>query len=224
MKPTVSAVIFDLDGTLVDSLEDLADSVNRALAEYSLPVHPVAAYRYFLGMGVDCLMRSAMPEGSPESLVKDVTSYYRADYARNWSNKGRPYDGILPMLRQLAESGIPMSILSNKSQVFTDEFVRHFFPETPFVSIVGSPEGGTAKPDPTLALAIAKTLGVAPGAIALMGDTRVDMETATNAGMLAVGVLWGFRPERELVATGARVLLARPADFFEKVRLGGSAV
>lgn len=221
MKPIASAVIFDLDGTLVDSLEDLADSVNRALVAYSLPVHPVAAYKYFLGMGVDCLMRSAMPEGSPDSLIKDVTRHYREDYARNWSNKGRPYDGVLPMLERLAASGIPMAVLSNKSQVFTTEFVGHFFPDTAFVSIVGSPEGGTAKPDPTLALVTAKALGVAPEAIALMGDTRVDMETATNAGMLAVGVLWGFRPESELVETGARVVLARPADFFEKVRLGG---
>ena len=221
MKPHVSAIIFDLDGTLVDSLEDLADSVNVALAEYSLPVHPLEPYRYFVGMGLDHLIHSAVPAGTPERLIADVTARYRAEYSRTWSVKSRPYAGIPGMLERLAGMGIPMAVLSNKSRIFTGDFTRHFFPDTPFVAVAGSPEGGVAKPDPAMALAIAEKMGLPPERIALMGDTRVDMETAANAGMVSVGVLWGFRPESELVEYGAKVLLSRPDDLFERVLLNG---
>ena len=219
MKPIARAVIFDLDGTLVNSLEDLADCVNTALAAYSLPVHPLEPYRYFVGQGLDYLISSAVPPGTPEALVEDVTTRYRAEYSQHWARKSRLYDGVLPMLERLETMRIPMAVLSNKSQLFIGKFVACFFPNTPFFSVQGSPGGGAAKPDPTMALAIADEMGLLPQAIAFVGDTRVDMETATNAGMLPVGVTWGFRPQSELVAFGAEVLLHSPDELFAKVAL-----
>ena len=217
MKPTVRAVIFDLDGTLANTLEDLADCVNRALAAYSLPVHPLEPYKYFVGMGGEHLIRSAAPEGTPPSLLAEIGACYKGEYAKGWAVKSRPYEGIADMLERLESMRVPMAVLSNKPQIFTGDFVRHFFPETPFAVVQGSPEGGVAKPDPAMALAIAKTLGLAPEVIAFVGDTRTDMETATNAGMRPVGVTWGFRPEKELLDFGARVLLSRPAAIFDNL-------
>ena len=223
MKPIARAVIFDLDGTLVDSLEDLADCTNTALAAFSLPTHPLAPYKYFVGMGVKNLIGSAVPAGTPDDLVKDVTTFYRAEYAQHWARKSRPYEGIIPMLEHLAAMDIPLAVLSNKAQIFTGDFVAHFFPGTSFLTVQGSPAEGVAKPDPAMALAIAAQMGLSSNEIAFMGDTRTDMETANNAGMLPVGVTWGFRPESELVEFGATVLLHHPDELFTKVVLKPAA-
>lgn len=221
IKLLASAIIFDLDGTLVNSLDDLADNANAALSAYSFPTYPVEAYKYFVGQGARRLLMAALPEGTPESLVKLVGARYYEEYSRGWAIKSRPYDGILPMLERLAGMRVPMAVLSNKPHAFTGDFTRRFFPETRFIAVQGSPEGGTAKPDPAMALALAKTMRLPPEQIVFMGDSRTDMETAVNAGMLPVGAAWGFRPESELLEYGARAILARPADLFEKVSFSG---
>lgn len=219
MKPAVSAVIFDLDGTLIASLEDLADSVNTALEAYSFPTHPLDPYRYFVGDGMENLVRRALPEGTPEKSVHDVFAVVKQEYGKSWAKKTRPYDGIDVMLRELAARSVPMAVLTNKPHEFTNEVVNHFFPSAPFAIVQGSPAGGKAKPDPRLALDIARHFNLDPADIAFMGDSRTDMDTAVNAGMLPVGVLWGFRPERELLDHGARVILEKPGDFFGAVSL-----
>lgn len=214
MSLPIRAVIFDLDGTLVDSLEDIADTANDALIARGFPPHPVEAYRYFVGDGIQNMVRRASPAGTDEATINALVAEAHAAYGAGWNRKTRPYEGIEAMLRELEGRGIALAVLSNKLHEFTQEVVTHFFPRTPFMAVQGSPRGSRAKPDPTLALRIAGELGVEPGQTMFMGDTRTDMDTATAAGMVPAGVLWGFRPERELLDHGARLLLRNPGEVF----------
>lgn len=212
-----SAVIFDLDGTLLDTLDDLADTTNAALHAFGLPTHPVDPYRYFVGDGINTLVRRAAPHNTDEQILVQVRERAKQEYSTNWARKTRHYDGIMEMLTGLLERNIPLLVLTNKPHEFAVEVMQHFFSQIPFVRIQGSPPGGTAKPDPTLALAMAEELGLSPGVIMFMGDTKVDMNTATNAGMIPVGALWGFRPKSELLENGAQVLLEKPTDLFKYI-------
>lgn len=223
MKSTASAVIFDLDGTLVDSLEDLADAVNAALAAFSLPTHPLEPYKYFVGDGMETLLRRAAPPETPEEILADLVARMKQEYARNWAVKTRPYQGIAAMLTTLAGKKIPMAVLTNKPHEFAGEVVNRFFPDAPFAIVQGSPSGGKAKPDPAMALSIAERFGLKPECVAFIGDSRTDMDTAVNAGMLPVGVLWGFRPERELLGHGAKVIISTPGELSEKVAFQAAA-
>ncbi|MDR3073888.1 MAG: HAD family hydrolase [Deltaproteobacteria bacterium] len=216
MTLALAAVIFDLDGTLIASLEDIADAVNTALAAHALPTHPLEPYKRFVGDGMEMLARRASPRNTPEAVVASVYARVKEEYGRNWANKTRPYEGVPDMLARLAERGVPMAVLSNKPHEFTGEVVRHFFPDAPFAVAQGNPGGGKAKPDPALALSIAGKFSLAPSRIGFMGDSSTDMDTAVNAGMPPIGALWGFRPESELREHGARVLLAHPSELFEK--------
>lgn len=212
-----SAVIFDLDGTLIDSLDDLADTTNDALRAFGLPLHPVAPYRYFVGDGIETMVRRAAPANTDPARIALITERARQEYSAHWARKTRPYDGIMELLNALVARDIPLLVLTNKRHDFTLEVMAHFFPATPFARIQGSPPGGTAKPDPALALAMAKDLGLAPSTIMFLGDTKVDMNTAVNAGMIPVGALWGFRPQNELVENGAKILLEKPMDLLQHI-------
>ncbi|WP_027187555.1 HAD family hydrolase [Desulfovibrio cuneatus] len=209
------AVFFDLDGTLINSLEDLADTTNDVLAGHNLPTHPVQDYRYFVGDGIHTMLQRTVPKGTDPALVDALVAQAKVEYGQYWARKTHVYAGIFTMLEQLQAKGMQLAVLSNKLQEFTTMVVQHFFPLQPFVLVKGSPEGGKAKPDPTMALAMAKELGLHPQEVLFMGDTRVDMETATAAGMVPVGVLWGFRPKEELLAYGARYLLEQPQDVLQ---------
>lgn len=212
-------MIFDLDGTLIASLEDLADAVNTALAEHSLPTHPLEPFNYFVGDGMDNLVLRACPKGCPADVVASVLARGKEEYGRNWAVKTRLYDGIRPMLLRLSAMKIPMAVLTNKPHEFTRKVVEHFLPDIAFAVAQGNRGDGKAKPDPTLALEIAARMGLEPGTIGFMGDSRTDMDTAVNATMAPIGVLWGFRPERELLEHGAHVILAHPEELFAKVAL-----
>ena len=221
-----NAVIFDLDGTLIDSLDDIADCANAVLAEGGFAPHPVDAYRFFIGDGMENLLRRAAPEGTDERVIRRLLEGMRERYGQNWARKTRPYEGVVPMLQRLIVLSLPLAVLSNKPCEFTDMTVRQFFPDIPFIRVLGSPPGGRAKPDPSLALSIAGELGLKPDRVLFVGDSRTDMDTATAAGMFPAGALWGFRPAEELLAHGARVLLERPeqaASLAGEVQMSGSA-
>ncbi|HER62906.1 MAG TPA: HAD family hydrolase [Desulfobacteraceae bacterium] len=213
---SLKAVIFDLDGTLLDTLEDLADAGNRVLADSGLPVHPVAAYRYFVGDGLTALIRRILPEGMRnDEEVRRKSMAFREIYAKNWNAKTRLYPGVDTLLNGLQEKGLPMNVLSNKPHDFTEICVREFLGGWTFAHVLGNREGLAKKPDPAGALEIAGKLGLAPSEIIYVGDTATDMKTAAAAGMYAVGALWGFRTAEELEVSGAAFLAQRPEDVLE---------
>ena len=190
-------VIFDLDGTLADSLEDIASAMNRTLAGHGFPVHPISAYRTFVGEGVRKLVERALPPGS-EHLRDAFLAAYQADYAEHLLDATRLFPGIPEVLDGLSAAGVPMGVLSNKTDLPTREMVEALCGRWKFGAVVGERPGVPRKPDPSSALALADALGAPPEAVAFVGDTSVDMLTARAASMRPVGVLWGFRPEEVL--------------------------
>ena len=213
-RRTRYAVIFDLDGTLLDTAADLATSANAALAELGAPPHPVEAYKRFVGDGVEVLLQRALPAQRRDSeTVARGVALMRAHYGRHWHDQTRPYPGIAELLATLAARAARLAVLSNKPHDPAVQTIRHFFPTVPFAKVVGARPGVPHKPDPTAALALARDLEVAAADCWLVGDSGSDMLTARSAGMLGVGATWGFRGEAELRAHGAVVLLAAPADL-----------
>ena len=209
-----AALLFDLDGTLLDTLHDLADAVNRALAAQGFPGHPVAAYRAFVGDGVAMLAERALPAGerSSEAVARTVARL-RDEYAHGWAGRTRVYPGVPGLLDELTARGLPLAVLSNKPHDFAVAMVAHFLGRWPFCAVRGQVEGGPRKPDPAAALELAATLGVAPAACAFVGDSAVDVHTARRAGMLAVGVTWGFREPDELRQAGAHHVIGAPGEL-----------
>ncbi len=209
-----AAVIFDLDGTLLDTLDDLADSANEALSAGGFPSHPVDAYRTFVGDGMAVLIERILPaEARLSGEVDRVLQTYRAAYDRRWKAKTILYPGIDDLLTGLAGKGIPLAVLSNKPQAYTEICMAHFLGHHPFQIIFGQRDHVTRKPDPAGAWEIAQQLGLAPQEVLFVGDTATDMDTATAAGMVPVGVLWGFREEAELRAHGARHIVREPGEI-----------
>ena len=214
MGGQLAGALFDLDGTLLDTLEDLADSTNRCLAALGLPGHPVEAYRYFVGDGIAALSRRALPaERRDPATVEALKELFNQDYTGHWADQTQPYEGIAGLLDALSARSRPMAVLSNKPHAFTVEMVRHFLGSWRFAAVFGARDSHPRKPDPAAALEISAEMGLAPAQVLYAGDTRTDMETARNAGMFAVGVLWGFRPRAELEESGAQALVSRPAQL-----------
>ena len=215
--PSRKAVIFDLDGTLLDSLGDIADAMNHVLERHGYPTHPRSRYRFFVGEGIDQLVRRALPAGVDGATLERITAQTRAEYARRATRTTRPYPGIPELLDAITTRGVPMAILTNKPHEPAVAMVRELLGRWPFSAILGARDGLPKKPDPTGALRVAEALGVPPRACLYLGDTGTDMRTARAAGMLPVGVLWGFRPREELEEAGARVLIARPEELLPLV-------
>ncbi len=213
------AVLFDLDGTLLDTLEDLADSANHALAEMGMPVHPVDAYRYFVGDGMMTLIERIVPDDRRNKrIILDTAEAFKRHYSNNWHVKSRPYEGVDEMLRGLVDAGMQLAILSNKPQDFTELCVERLLGDFLFAPVLGQREGIPKKPDPAGAFEAAEFLNIAPEQFLYLGDTSIDMYTAGRAGMCAVGVLWGFRTEQELLDSGAKHLIRAPADLLELLK------
>jgi phosphoglycolate phosphatase len=207
-------VIFDLDGTLANTLADIAGSMNRVLHKHGFPTHRIQDYKYLIGRGLENLVSSSLPsEHRQDSLVADCLTAMADDYRHNCLVKTRLYDGIEALLGNLLAKGIKMGIFSNKADELTQIIVRSLLPSFPFQKIIGARPDIAKKPDPAGALLISREMGIEPENIIYMGDSDVDMITATKAGMLAVGVLWGFRTGAELKENGASVLLKSPGEL-----------
>lgn len=222
-----AAVFFDLDGTLLNTLDDLADAMNAALQERGYPPRSVDECRTFIGRGAEDYVRRALPDdvSKPETIA-ELLPVYRAKYSANWCIKTRPYPGIPELLAELDGRGVPMAVVTNKPGDVASRAVAHFLPGVRFVKVRGAGPDVPLKPDPTGSLAIAGALGLAPRDVLFVGDMETDMATAGNAGMYAVGVCWGFKTASQLMAAGARQLVEHPAEIADLINgdhLGGEA-
>ena len=206
-------VVFDLDGTLIHSLPDIAAAMNRSLAKYGLPGFEEAAYKYKVGNGVLKLTERCV--GERKDLYDQVKAAYMEDYSQHNRVDSRPFRGVEDMLLTLNQRGIPVAVLTNKDQGDAESMLRHFFPDIAFSVIRGRNEGVPLKPDPAGALLIAESLGVNPADCLYVGDTSTDMNCGNAAGMETVGVLWGYRPREELTANGARHLISDPMELID---------
>lgn len=207
------AIIFDLDGTLLDTLKDLAFSVNAVLKEKGFSEHPVDAYRYFVGDGIEALVRRAFPDHIiDDAYLPDLVKAVKEEYSKKWADHTRPYPGIEEMLDYFEAQEIPKGIFSNKPHEFTTLTVETLLPRWYFAAVQGIEGGVPKKPDPTGALRLADLIGADPGEIVYLGDTATDMKTATAGNFYPVGALWGFRSADELLEAGAKMLAETPQD------------
>lgn len=212
----IKLVIFDLDGTLVNSVDDLADSVNNVLTRHNCPVHAVSEYYHFVGDGTVKLIERALPEAMrTEDIIMSVHSEFAAEYEKNCLVKTKPYDSIEEMLSSLEKSGIMTAVASNKTDVFTREIVRALFTNHNFSVVQGKLDGVPKKPDPTIVHMIMDKLGVEKPEVIYVGDSDVDVYTGHNCGLLVCGCLWGFRGKAELSSAGADYLLEKPSDLID---------
>ena len=213
------AVLFDLDGTLLDTLDDLADSMNASLKRMGYPAHSKARYKIFVGEGGEMLARRALPtESRSTETVATCVKHMRAIYAEKMFTKTKPYAGVPDLLEELQRRGILLAVLSNKPDEPTRQLTCKFFPKCDFACIMGSRPEIPRKPVPVGAATIAGFLGVAPEKFMYLGDTCTDMKTASGAGMYPVGALWGFRGAEELSDNGARTLIETPLDLLNLLK------
>lgn len=223
----IDALIFDLDGTLADSIADIGVAMNAVLSELSLPPHSLEAYKTFVGEGAENLVRRSVrgamgldwrvvDDAKLPRPVAELCESYRVHYGRLEHAGSTPYPGIDRMLDGVVARGRRMAVLSNKRDDFTKHLVQHAFGRWPFVDVRGEREGVPRKPDPTAALELSLALNVVPARIAFVGDTPIDVQTAKRAGMISVGCLWGFRTREEL--SGADFLIERPEALLDLLR------
>ena len=213
---TYSAIVFDLDGTLLDSLADLAEAANTVLAGQGLPVHPIDAYRFFVGSGVTKLFERTIPPARiGEELVARCVAQFREVYGQRWNVHTKPYDGVCDLLDALAARQIKMAVLSNKPHAFTELCVSEYFGDRIFDLVLGQRDDVPPKPDPAGAREIVQIFRIAPERFLYVGDTSTDMQTATRAGMFPMGVAWGFRPRAELQLHGANRIIEHPHELLQ---------
>jgi len=210
----IKGIVFDLDGTLADSVIDIAESMNLVLKEQNLAVHKIDAYKQFAGNGIRKLVERALPEDlrTGEAFTKNMNRMLEV-YGENCINKTKLFPGVADLLDQLQEKGIKIAVFSNKVDDLTQKVVKVLLSnwDVAFVSGVSSTVG--RKPNPQGALLAAEKMGFSPKEIIFVGDSGVDMETAKNAGMTGVGVLWGFRSAEELKANGAKAIISEATDL-----------
>lgn len=211
----IRLVIFDLDGTLLNSIEDLGNSCNYILAKHDFPTHAMEKYNYFVGNGVSKLIERALPEThrSPE-FVEQMRKEFISYYSLHAHDKTVPYAGIMELLNKLHARNIKLAVASNKFDAGTKALVAQYFGSFEFVAVYGQREGIVPKPDPTIVYDILTDVAITDKSEVLyLGDTSTDMQTCNNAGITSVGVLWGFRSAEELKESGAKYLIASPLEL-----------
>ena len=212
---SIKAVIFDLDGTLLDTLGDLASAVNTALRHHGFPLLDEDDVCGRVGNGVRRLIEQSVPAGTPRADIDACLAEFQAAYDQHLVERTHPYQGIPAVIEAFHRRGVRMAVLSNKYQAATAKLVARFFPEGTFDVVFGQREGIEPKPDPTIVFDILKQVGIAPEATLYMGDSKVDMQTAANSGLRSVGVTWGFRPRAELEEHGATFIIDRPEQLLD---------
>lgn len=209
-------VIFDLDGTLLNTIADLAAATNQALRHFGYPTHETEAYRFFVGNGINKLFERALPDGerTEENILK-IRSRFVPYYDEHNADLSRPYPGIPELLSTLQKQEIRMAVASNKYQAATRKLISHYFPEINFVEVLGQREGIPAKPDPSIVYDIMRKAEVKNEEVLYVGDSNVDMQTAHHAGVTAIGVAWGFRPRTELEALYPAHILEKAEELLQ---------
>jgi phosphoglycolate phosphatase len=211
-----TAVIFDMDGTLLDTLQDLGDCMNRVLERNGYPTHPTEAYKYFVGDGMRNLVKRVLPEAAcKEETIERLQAQMAGEYASHWADKTGLYPGIGALLDELVRRNIQRAILSNKPHEFTTVIAERYFSKWCFDPVFGARDGVPSKPDPAAALETCRRWELDPEEVLYVGDTNTDMQTARRCGMFALGVLWGFRTRQELEENGAQSVISKPAQLVE---------
>ena len=214
--------IFDLDGTLLNTIKDLGEAANYALDRNGFHTHSIASYPFFVGNGVRRLIERVLPEDARkknaviEAMLKDFKEYYD----ENNTKLTTPYEGISELLTQLQEQGVKLAVASNKYQVATEKIINHFFPNIEWVAIEGQKEGIPIKPDPSIIFMILSGTKIAKQDTIYIGDSGIDMETARRACVDSIGVTWGFRPVKELKEYHANVIINKPQDIMPIIENG----
>jgi phosphoglycolate phosphatase len=220
-KPLIKAIIFDLDGTLIDSITDIADAMNASLTELGFPTHSVEDYKGFVGDGLNELAKRALPAKQQSNKnIEALAKKFWDNYDIAWYLHTNLYPGVLYLIQLAVARKMKLAILSNKAHYFTKKMIRHFFrgamirhTKNPFGIYCGEEPGRPAKPDPTMALELATRMKIKPQNIAFIGDSEVDIKTAKNAGMIAVGAAWGYRSKQELIDAGADLVFDNPTQM-----------
>ena len=211
----VKAVVFDLDGTLVNTLADISAAMNGALEEMNLPGWEIDDYKYLVGNGARKLAERAVREKT--ELTEAVLDSYQRRYEKHNTDLSAPYEGIPELLRSLKDRGVRISVLTNKPDADARRVLAFYFPDIVFDSVHGQREGVPVKPDPAGAYEISRELGIPADEFFYLGDTAVDMTCAVRAGMRPVGVLWGFRTRKELEESGAEIIISRPEELLGRL-------
>lgn len=209
-------VIFDLDGTLLNTIADLAEAVNRALNACGYPQHPTEAYRFFVGDGISKLFERALPEGERTAEnIERIRSHFIPYYNAHSTDLSHPYEGVEELLAELQSRGVMMAVASNKYQSATEELVAHYFGGVEFVAVLGQREGVPIKPSPVIVEDVMRIAGVSREEVVYVGDSGVDMQTGRAAGVMTVGVSWGFRPVEELATHSPHTIIHHPSALLE---------
>lgn len=211
----VKLVIFDMDGTLLNTLDDLADSCNHILRQYGYPAHPVAAYKYFVGDGIRKLIERTVPNEvlqKPE-LLHSIETDFLAYYTLHKIDKTAPYEGMIPVLNQLQSKNVQIAVASNKIHREIAPLLDYYFPSIKFAAAMGQKPEVPTKPNPDVVYEILAQTQIKKEETLYVGDTAVDMKTGKSAGIYTIGVLWGFRAEKELIENGADELIQNPEDL-----------